>query len=297
MRKLDWGALILVIVVAVIGKFTGFGEAGPGDYSPRRPNPEHFEPLFWQAETQSWLQAGTKNLRPAVPYAPSSLPSEYIDDGDRVGSSTGSAFSVSSRGYWLTARHVIEGCDEAYLQTGDQAAVKVYDSFLHPKADVALLVTTRAPEGLSLSAGGAVKRNSFNVGFPKGQPGAVHGQFLGEMTVRHQGRRRYRERVDAWSIVSEIPHKFASLGGLSGGAVIDDGGKIIGIVQSESPRRGRFMTARPEALREMIEFAGIDIPMNSKPAAGAEISEANYQSIARRLIVTLRVSKVWCLVN
>ena len=297
MRKLEWVALILVIIVAIGGGILRSGDAVPENHSPRRPGPELFEPIYWDAETRAWLKEGAKNLRPKAPGAPTYLTEGYMKEGDVEGSSTGSAFSVSSKGYWLTARHVIEGCDEAFLQTGNQEAARILDYYLHPGADVALLATRRAPVGLPLSQLGVKTRDSFNVGFPKGSPGAVHGLYLGEMTMRHTGRRRYRERVDAWSIVSEIPRKFNSLGGLSGGAVINDSGEIVGIVQSESPRRGRFMTARPEVLQNMFEVAGIKIPMNSKPASSTEISEANYQNMARELIVTLRVSKVLCFVD
>ncbi len=214
-----------------------------------------------------------------------------------MGSSTGSAFSVSSKGYWLTARHVAEGCDQAYIQTGTREGVLVVRTAIHPQADVALLFTDGAPEGLPVAASLMRKRESFSVGFPKGQPGAVHGRFLGELTMRHTGRRRYRERVHAWSIVSEIPRRFVSLGGLSGGAVIDDAGRVVGIVQTESPRRGRFMTARPETFQKMFELAGVNVPAVSEPASKAGISAANYGSIARELITTLRVAKVLCRVR
>jgi hypothetical protein len=84
---------------------------------------------------------------------------------------------------------------------------------------------------------------------------------------------------------------------LSGGAVIDDAGRIVGIVQAESPRRGRFMTARPEAYRKLFELAGVNVPVISEPASKAGISAANYGSIARQLITTLRVAKVLCRVG
>ena len=297
MRKLDWVALLLIVVVAIGGKILGVDESVPENYSPRRPNPELFEPKIWDAETRAWLQGGAQKKRPGT-RSVFRLPREgMIEEIGRRGSSTGSAFSVSSEGYWLTARHVVEGCDQAYIQTGTREGVRVVRTAIHPQADVALLITDGAPEGLPVAASRMGKRESFSVGFPKGRPGAVHGRFLGEMTMRHTGWRGYRERVYAWSIVSEIPQRFASLGGLSGGAVIDDAGRIVGIVQAESPRRGRFMTARPETYQKMFELAGVNVPVISEPASKAGISAANYGSIARELITTLRVAKVLCRVR
>jgi hypothetical protein len=84
---------------------------------------------------------------------------------------------------------------------------------------------------------------------------------------------------------------------LSGGAVIDDAGRIVGIVQAESRRRGRFMTARPETYQKMIELAGVNVPVISESASKARISAANYGSIARELVTTLRVAKVLCRVR
>ncbi len=297
MRRLDWFALILVVVVAIGSKILGVGESVPENYSPRRPNPELFEPKIWDAETQAWLQGGAQEKRPRT-RSVFPLPREgIIEEIGLRGSSTGSAFSVSSQGYWLTARHVAEGCDQAYIQTGTREGIRVVRTAIHPQADVALLITDGAPEGLPVADSRMGRRESFSVGFPKGRPGAVHGRFLGEMTMRHTGRRGYRERVYAWSIVSEVPRRFASLGGLSGGAVIDDAGRIVGIVQAESPRRGRFMTAMPETYQKMFELAGVNVPVISEPASKAGISAANYGSIARELITTLRVAKVLCVVR
>ena len=294
MRKLDWIALLLIIVAVIAGKILGVGESVPENYSPRRPNPELFEPKIWDAETRAWLQEGAQKKRPGT-RSVFPIPREGIIQAiGRMGSSTGSAFSVSSEGYWLTARHVAEGCDQVYIQTGTREAIRVVRVAIHPQADVALLFTDGAPEGLPVAASLMGKRESFGIGFPKGSPGAVHGRFLGEMTIRHTGFQGYRERVYAWSLVSEVPHSFASLGGLSGGAVIDSAGHVVGIVQAESPRRGRFITARPETYQKMFEIAGVSVPVISEPASKAEISAANYGAIARELITTLRVAKVLC---
>lgn len=297
MRKFDWIALILVVVVAVGGKVLNFSDSVPENHSSRRPDPELYEPRIWDAETAAWIHEGASEKRSGSGVV-LQIPSEgTIDQSDPKGSSTGSAFAISSKGYWLTARHVVEGCDQTYLQSGPRRRVRVDRVVIHPRADVAVIFTNGAPGEIPVAASRTGSRDSFSIGFPKGAPGAVHGQFLGEMTMRHTTRPRYREKVYAWSILSEIPHRFASLGGLSGGAVIDDAGRIVGIVQAESPRRGRFMTARPKAYRELFKLAGIEVPMVPDFASEATVSPANYGAIARELITTLRVAKVLCVVR
>ena len=98
MRKLDWIALLLVVAVAVGGKILGGGESVPENYSPRRPSPELFEPKIWDAETRAWLREGAQEKRPGTPSV-FPIPREgTIGENGRRGSSTGSAFSVSSEG-------------------------------------------------------------------------------------------------------------------------------------------------------------------------------------------------------
>ncbi len=297
MRKFDWIALFLVIVVAIGGKFLDFGELIPENHSPRRPDSELYEPRIWDLETVAWLQEGAPEKRTGTAFV-MPIPSEgTIRESDPKGSSTGSAFAISSDGYWLTARHVVEGCDQTYIQSGPRQRVRVVRVVIHPRADVAAIFTAGAPGEIPVAAARTGSRDSFSIGFPKGAPGAVHGQFLGEMTMRHTTRPRYREKVYAWAIMSEIPRRFESLGGLSGGAVIDDSGRIVGIVQAESPRRGRFMTARPKTYRELFDLAGIDIPMKPQSTSTASVSPANYGAVARQLITTLHVAKVLCVVR
>jgi serine protease Do len=297
MRKFDWIVLFLVIVVAIGGKFQSDNGSVPENHSQRRPDSSLFAPQYWDAETVAWLGEGTQEKRAETSFV-LTIPKEgTIKNDRRKGSSTGSAVSISSDGYWLTARHVVEGCDQTYLRSGERQVIRVARIVMHPRADVALLFTDGAPEGVPVAASIEAIGDSFSIGFPKGEPGAVHGRFLGEMTMRHTGKRRYRERVYAWSILSEIPRRFASLGGLSGGAVIDGAGRIVGVVQSEAPRRGRFMTARPKTYRELFDLAGIDVPMTSGPASEITVSAANFGTVARQLITTLRVAKVLCIVK
>ena len=295
MRKVDWIALLLVIIVAVVGRFMGPGDQVPENLNPRRPSPDLFAPRAWDSETRAWLKQEPSDSRNQIPSG-APLPSHSIvDGGGTPASSTGSAASVSADGYWLTARHVVQGCHETVIQTGDRSGIPVRRTVLHPRADIALLITDGSPQGIPVSVGPNVKSEAFGVGFPRGQPGVVQGRYLGQLTAIYH-REGFRERVDAWSKVSEIPRRLSSLGGLSGGAVIDGTGRIIGVVQSESQRRGRFMTARPETVRSIFELADIKIP-GAGSVGSQEVTDENYPSIARALITSLRVAKVHCRVG
>ena len=295
MRKIDWIAILLVIIVAIVGRFIGPGDQVPESLNPRRPSPDLFAPRAWDSETRAWLAREPSDSRNQIPLG-APLPSHSIvDGGGAPTSSTGSAASVSAEGYWLTARHVVQGCHETLIQTGEKSGIPVRRAVLHPRADVALLITDGSPQGIPVSVSPGAKSEAFGVGFPRGQPGVVHGRYLGELTAIYR-REGFRERVDAWSKVSEIPRQSSSLGGLSGGAVIDAAGRIIGVVQSESQRRGRFMTARPETVKSIFELASVKIAA-AESAAPRAVTDENYPAIARALITSLRVAKVHCRVG
>ena len=293
----------MIIVFAVSIGLRIFGDDAPPsdaprDENPRRPNPERFAPKkeggrVWEQETRDWPTTAPTHLRNEV-QASAGLPREgIIKEDSKPGATSGTAFSVSAKGYWLTARHVAEGCAKTGIQTRERGVLKVERTILHPRADVAMLITRRGPEPLRV-AETIRPRDAYNIGFPAGQPGAVHTRFMGEMTLRHTGRRiggGYRERVNAWSERSRVPSRSGSLGGLSGGVVLDGAGRVIGVVQAESRRRGRVMTAQPKTLREMFELAKFT------PSSGggmANLTDDSYPTVARDLILSRRVAKVFC---
>lgn len=304
MRRFDWMLMVIVFAVS-IGLRTFGGDAPQSDAprfeNPRRPSPERFAPKkedagVWDRETRAWLKTAPTRLGNEV-RASAGLPREgVVKEDDKPGATSGSAFSVSAKGYWLTARHVAEGCAKTGIQTRERGVLKVDRTVLHPRADVAMLITRRGPDPLPV-APAATTRDAYNIGFPAGQPGAVHTRFMGEMTLRHTGRRvggGYRERVNAWSERSRVPSRSGSLGGLSGGVVLDSSGQVIGVVQAESRRRGRVMTARPKTLREMFELAKFTPPSASSGGGTVNLTGDSYPAAARDLILSRRVAKVFC---
>lgn len=295
MRWFDWFAVFLIFAFAA--GFSQFGnDAEPQQpQNPRRP-PPNYQDQLWDQETRDWLGANGAGNESRVPWhVLPNLGEGIVQDDGQKKSSTGSAFSISDRGYWLTARHVAEGCTDIFLRIS-RGALRINRTILHPKADVALLMTDGGPKALPLAGGNGPSRIAYNVGFPAGQPGVVDADFIGEMTLRHRGRRGYRERVYAWAERRRFPNREGSLGGLSGGAVLNDNGEIIGVVQAESPRRGRIMTAQPARTKEVIAIANLTLPPPSGDSAGA-ITPSTFPAAARELILSMRVAKVFCRVE
>ena len=103
MRKLDWVALLLIVVVAIGGKILGGDESVPENYSSRRPNPELFEPKTWDAETRAWLQGRAQEKRPVTG---SSFPNSERRS-DRRDRSQG---IVDGVGFFRIVRRILADC-------------------------------------------------------------------------------------------------------------------------------------------------------------------------------------------
>ena len=300
MRTIDWLLIFILLIGLVAGKFNPNSEHDRRHKNPRRPSPQLFEEKeLWDHQTLDWLKFGAhKNVKQNFSnYRYNSESEAIIRDYGGKTSSTGTAFSVSKKGIWLSAKHVVEGCSKIGIQIGTREILSVTKVFSHPNADVAILKTKNVPLALPISKV-EKKKNSYNIGFPKGAPGALHTRFLGLMTLRHIkfGRRdqSFRERVHAWAEVSRIPHFSGSIAGLSGGAVLNEDGEIIGIVQAENRRRGRILTANLSTIKQIFVLAKINVPQPPKNPPQTILTKGEYPIKARQLIITKIIAKVLC---
>ena len=95
--------------------------------------------------------------------------------------------------------------------------------------------------------------------------------------------------------ILSITNISGSLGGISGGAVVDRTGALIGMNSAASVRRGRIFTSRPSKLMHAIRLSG-----NFPPAASqnrpmiSELTGGKYPSFAKAAIQARRVVRVIC---
>ncbi len=169
----------------------------------------------------------------------------------RSGVSIGTAFSIDPDGVWLTARHVVDGCNQIALR-GRNGWVRASLAWLHPNADLAVLRTQGGAAAFTLSSERlSPGQDGFAMGFPQGKPGAVHGRLIGRSQMQAEGRFNGRAPTVSWAELRRQPDFEGSLGGISGGPLVNDRGHIIGVMVAESPRRGRFETLAPEVLTSL----------------------------------------------
>ncbi|HBB54820.1 MAG TPA: serine protease [Hyphomonadaceae bacterium] len=208
------------------------------------------------------------------------------------GPSIGTAFAIAEDGVWLTARHVVDGCARVGLAVGPTTLLPVRSVTISPIADVAMLRTQRAPDAIALSLVDdlRVSQPGFHVGFPQGQPGEATSTLLGRERLIARGRYALDEPVIAWAERGRTRGLSGTLGGMSGGPVLDRYGNVIGITIAESSRRGRIYTSSPSTiarfLRESGEFAD--------GAPIGQIGVEDYWYAANELRNRFVVAKVVC---
>jgi len=208
----------------------------------------------------------------------------------------GTAFPVRKYGWFMTARHVVSGCDRVGIVTERGRIVTVSKRVLSSRADLALLQSRYSPVPLpverpSLRYG----QSGFIYGFPGGKWGRAHGSLLGRARVRQSGRNGTFAEGLVWSKKDVNPSSIGSLGGMSGGPILDVSGTVIGVHSGESRRRGRLYTVAPLELNAMLaenHLSGKDLP-----GLGFDLKDLNENratGVGDRLRARGRVALVLC---
>ena len=204
-------------------------------------------------------------------------------------SSVGTAFSINKKGLWLTARHVVDGCDRVGLRIGLGRTISV-DAKIIQNSDLAVLSSdwVRRPLPADLNSQRQVGEIGYFFGFPQGRPGEVVGSLISRGRMKVRGRYTNEEAVLAWSELGRSRNLTGSLGGLSGAPVLDKDGEVIGLITAEAPRRGRVYSVAPKYLRGII----------TEPGTGTEpVSLETFGVTADKLRRDRRVAQVICLVE
>ena len=205
--------------------------------------------------------------------------------------STGTAIAIGE-GWWLTARHVADGCDAIGLVTSPRQAVRAQQVVIHPNADLALLSLRLDPEPFAfLNESPQRGQDGFAIGYPQGSPGDVHAQLMGRVRMKSVGRYRTNEPILAWAERGRVPNSLPALGGLSGGPMFNERGQVIGVLVAASERRGRVMTSDPTSVRWLMDQAGLTPDPNARPI---DLGVNNFVRQGDELRDDLRVAKVLC---
>jgi serine protease Do len=275
-QKIGDGILILFVLVVVFLGIMGSSVlrgidpeamAPPASPTEDAPLPQWLDP---QAEPPVVPQPepdtaavpdGEPDRRPNLP------PPSRFDDVTRVEAentrnwTSGTGFAIAQGGVWLTARHVVYGCDRVVVMDDNgRIAAKAKVFYLADNADVAIVRTADGPTPLALDLDESdlkLGSKAFHVGFPQGKPGEVTSKLIGRELMVTQGAWQGREQTLAFAETGRTAGLVGTLGGLSGGPAFDERGNVIGITVAESPRRGRIVTTSAASVMDALRTSGI----------------------------------------
>jgi S1-C subfamily serine protease len=233
------------------------------------------------------LQEGAL-LRPASPLDPV----VSVESPEHPRPSAGTAFSIDSRGLWVTARHVVDGCPQAAIVVGPGRGVAAV-ARIDPRGEAALLVTEGGTPALPLNLGGPLRagERAYHPGFPQGEPGEAASRLIGRENLVVRGRGARTEPVLVWAEAGRTDGLAGTLGGLSGAPALDAQGRVLGVTIAEAPRRGRIYTTTPDTVARLIALSGRRLPA---AVGGASLTPGNYGTVSQALRRDLRVAQVVC---
>ncbi len=243
-------------------------------------------------------RADAPEALPDAPEAGSFLPPPSMYDPEvlvevgPIASGMGTAFAISADGWWLTARHIVDGCEDVGLIVSRGSAVPVRDVKRALFADLALLRTDQAPAALALDTSERqfqINQRAFHVGFPQGRPGEAYSRLIGRETLIARGRYNVQEPVLAWAEQGRTSGLRGSLAGISGGPAFSANGQVIGVTIAESARRGRIYTAAPSSILrflrlEQVEAVGAPAPRLTADNYGQESDDLRRQLAVAQVV-------------
>lgn len=224
---------------------------------------------------------------------PSVYDPEILVDVGPVESGLGSAFAISADGWWLTARHVVDDCEQVGVIVGRGTAVPVTEVRVARFADLALLKTELAPVSIMLDTSEQhfqVGQRAYHLGFPQGRPGEAFSRLIGRETLIARGRYNLEEPVLAWAEIGRTTG-LGSLSGISGGPAIAANGQVIGVTIAESLRRGRLYTAAPSSIIRLLRVEQVDAVGEPAP----RLTPENYGREADDMRRSLAVAQIVCI--
>ena len=297
MRRTPFIAILIVVIAGLADLLLPEDGRRPGDENRmRRPDPGQFVRRgdadgreVWKPPADAPDRGGSGGLQ-----APSaSDPAFSVAIPTDKSNSIGTAFSLDRRGVWMTARHVVDGCARVLIVTGPRRGVRVRQTYIHPKADLAVLQTRGGAPAVTFTRQTLRRgQTGYHFGYPRGEPAAIQSTLIGRRRMRSVGRYNVTEPVVAWADRVRVPDSYGGLGGISGGPAMDGRGEIIGVTVAGSKRRGRIFTTALTSIAAAIDRSGA--PAARGGGRRGAIDGRNFAEVGAGLRKRLTVALVYC---
>jgi serine protease Do len=255
------------------------------------------ETVLLSAEENSNLELrniDTFSLRPKI-----SIPKEFPQAGVTY---YGTGFKVGEN-LWMTARHVVDGCRAVYLNentnTSDGSLRLIKKTIIHPRSDLAafnfennsepLLVPTMSDK---ISKKSLLRMQAFAVGYPATVPGHLNVKYLGKAAIKNINLNTF-EPVFVWTVSLKSPKRLGSVGGISGGPLLNAQKKLVGVMIAEQGKRGTVATADLHSINWILGTLEGRANFSGKPDM-KEISTENVSEISAGLRTSGSVVQLLC---
>lgn len=209
---------------------------------------------FHMTQAVAGMDRGSSPRRP-LPYGYQGDIYDVDSDGPPE-DSQGTAFIVDNGGVWLTAGHATSGCRRVELVVDDRRTAAVGGVMQEATRDISLIRQgLRAGAALPLSfsppAEGSI---GYHMGFPGGEPIVVSSRLIGTAGARESNGRI--EPMLVWAEQWREPNIGGGLEGISGGPVLTEDGRVVGVISAVTNRRGRILTTHPDTMRNIVIKSG-----------------------------------------
>lgn len=299
MRSLPFVAILIIALAGIFDLASAPEDArhARDDGRTRRPDPGQFVRRDDRADDregrEAWKPPAESGGRGGLDAPSAQDPAFSVAIPSDKSNSIGTAFSLDRRGVWMTARHVVDGCARVLIVTAPRRGVRVNRTYIHPRADLAILQTRSGAPAVSFTQQKLRRgQTGYHFGFPKGVPAAVQSVLIGRRRMRSVGRYRVIEPVVAWADRVRVPDSQGGLGGISGGPAMDARGTIIGVTVAGSKRRGRIYTTALTSIAAALDRA--DVPAERGGGRRNAITGGNFADVGASLRKRLTVALVYC---
>lgn len=286
--------MFILVVVVILGEM---GKEEGGDYPKFAPAPPSSRPNMPSMPPLPPMPDVAAEGEGQLPPSSNRDPVINIEDEAKSSRSqyTGTAFSIDSRGLWVTARHVTHGCDSLALLRPHSRPISVQSFTEHSRADVAILRTSVGYEAFPIDeTTPEFNQEGFHFGFPRGEPGDVYSRLIGRRTIKTTGTRNGREPVLVWAEKIRVPNSNESLGGISGGPILNKQGAVVGVHIAGSVRRGRSFSSLPRTINQLLDQNNIELQNNYLSRDVSRLNQRDFARLGNDLRAQNRVAQVIC---
>ena len=295
MRSLPFLVLLIVALAGIFDLTTAPEDARHAreDNRTRRPDPDAFLRRDDDARREAWKPPQDAGGRGSLEAPSASDPAFSVAIPSGKSNSIGTAFSLDRQGVWMTARHVVDGCARVLIVTGPRRGVRVRRTYIHPRADLAVLQTRGGAPAVQFTRQRLRRgQTGYHFGYPKGEPAAIQSVLIGRRRMRSVGRYNVIEPVVAWADRVRVPDSYGGLGGISGGPAMDGRGEIIGVTVAGSKRRGRIYTTALTSIAAALDRSGAAAERGG--GRRGAIDGRNFARVGADLRKRLTVALVYC---